>query len=146
MIDWALLPSPGDFMPKHKMFFLLLYIALTSSASFAVDLAGKWLFTQKDGALQEFTLNFIETTCKTQTGQVLYMIEGEWPGVKVWAASIETVEEKTYLTWWRAYNGSFDDEYSVILSHSENEISLGGDFELQEMVKMTRVTNGDNQS
>ena len=125
----------------------MLGFTLGSMASFAqeikMDLSGTWQYiisqSENKACIGTYDLMFVPTTFKSQTGEPLYLVDGEICHDKIWGASLETFGNEQHLVWYLLRSKEFDSESNMILQSSTASMSLGGDFEKYEVATMIKT-------
>lgn len=121
----------------------LSFAALSVSAHESIDLSGTWKFditkSENKECIGTHGLMFVPSMFKSQSGEILYLVDGSICNDKIWGASIETVSNQRHLVWYMLKGQEFDAESNMILRSSAAVLSLGGDFEEYEVATMTKI-------
>lgn len=131
-------------MKKFLPLLCLIFCVQTIGAAItAPDLSGAWKLVITKSEFKECLgtneIVFVQSPFTTKSGNTLYMVQGSICNRHYWGASIEEAEDKLHVVWYEIQNKTWDAESNMILSSTENSLSLGGDFEEYEVATMTKI-------
>jgi hypothetical protein len=121
---------------------LILCATLVHAAPLELKLEGWWELTESgiiNAIGDKAEILFVKTPFQTESGQPLYLVQGTLGDFQLWGASVEIYGGKNYIFWWQLRGERFDGEANLILNISEEELSLGGDYEQFEAARMRRI-------